>query len=119
MAQGSYFRFQRPLGEQFRTQQRQIHRPNIHVIRAKGASRTLQAGSTVTLQYSVMQGFVSRIEIRSGLKVVRTIPVTPSRSGQIQFSVPTGQKRFTLWGWQGKPGYQSVHGESVGYSITR
>ena len=31
MAQGSHFRFQRPLGEQFRTQQRQIHRPNIHV----------------------------------------------------------------------------------------
>ena len=117
MAQHPHLRLHRPLGEQFRSQQRQIHRPNVHVIRTKGASRTLSAGSAVTVLYSVVQGYVSRIEIRSGLKVIRTLPLTPSRSGQIQISVPSGLKRFTLWAWQGKPGYQSVHGESIGYSI--
>ena len=108
----------RPLDQSWRTQERQLYRPNVHVVRAKSASRTLAAGSAQTIEYSVMRGFVSHLEVRSGQKVIRTIPLpSPSRSGRVAFTPPPGLSSFKLWAWQGQPAYQSVHGESVKYSL--
>lgn len=108
----------RPLDQSWRTQERQLYRPNVHVVRPKGASRTLAAGAALTLEYSVMRGFVTHVEVRSGQKVIRTIPLpSPSRSGRVAFTPPSGLSNFKLWAWQGQPAYQSVHGESVKYSL--
>ncbi len=107
----------RPLDQQWKTQQRQLYRPSVQVVRPKGASRSLTAGSAQTIDYSVMRGSVARIEVRSGLKVIQTIPLPPgSRSGRIVIKIPSGPGSFKLWAWQGQPGHQSVHGESIRYS---
>ena len=99
-------------------QQRQLYRPNVHVVRAPGASRQLKAGSIQTVDYSVMRGFVSRIEVRSGLKIISTLPLSgPAQSGRLTFTVPTGLRDFKLWAWQGQPAYQSIHGESIKYTL--
>jgi len=107
-----------PLGQQWRSQQRQLWRPNVHVVRAKGESRTLVAGATRSLQFSVKRGFVSRIELRSGQRVIRILPLNgPAQSGRLTFTVPGGQSNLKLWAWQGQAGYQSVHGESIKYTL--
>ena len=99
-------------------EQRQLYRPNAHVVRAPGASRQLKAGSSQKVDFSVMRGFVSRIEVRSGQKIIRTLPLPgPARSGRLTFTVPTGLRDFKLWAWQGQPAYQSVHGESIKYTL--
>jgi len=115
---GPVIRPYRHLDMQWQMQERQLYRPNVHLVREAGESRKLKAGSTRTLSFSVMRGHVSRIEIRSGLKVVRTLPLPgPARSGKLTFTLPTGLSDFKLWAWQGQPGNQSVHGESVKYSL--
>ncbi len=115
---GPVIRPYRHLDMQWQMQQRQLYRPNVHVVRASGESRNLKAGSTRTLEFTVMRGYVSRIEIRSGQRVIRTLPLSgPARNGQLTFTLPTGLRDFKLWAWQGQPGNQSVHGESVKYSL--
>lgn len=76
----------------------------------------------MTFEFNVQRGFVSRIEIRSGLKVVKVIPAG-ARGGRGTFTLnlselPPGKQKFKLWAWQGQPAYQSVHGESIGYTLT-
>lgn len=108
----------RHLDMQWKMQQRQLYRPNVRVVRASGESRDLKAGSTRTLEFSVMRGYVSRIEIRSGQKIIRTLPLSgPARNGRFSFTLPNGLQDFKLWAWQGQPGNQSVHGESVKYTL--
>ena len=64
------------------------------------------------------RGFVSRIELRSGLRLIRTLPLTGlARSGRLTFTVPGGLRDLKIWAWQGQAGYQSVHGESIKYSL--
>ena len=110
----------RALDQQWEMQQRQLYRPRVHVVRPKGATRTLAPGSTQTVEFSVMRGQVSRIELRSGLKVLQTLRLPPgSRAGRLRIQVPSGPGSFTLWAWQGQPGFQSVHGESIRYSLGR
>jgi hypothetical protein len=107
-----------PLGQQWRSQQRQLWRPNIHVERGKGESRSLVAGATRSLEFSVKRGFVSRIELRSGQRVIRTLPLNgPAQSGRMTFTIPVGLRNLKLWAWQGQAGYQSVHGESIKYTL--
>lgn len=112
----------RPSGifdQQRRIQRRQLYRPSVKVVRFSN-SRKLSSGK-LTYEYSVKRGFVSRIEIRSGLKVVKVIPAG-ARGGRGTFTIdlrelPSGKKKFKLWAWQGQPAYQSVHGESIGYTL--
>ena len=57
-AQGPGWGPMRPFGlfdQQRQIQQRQLYRPNVHVVRAPGASRQLKAGSIQTVDYSVMR----------------------------------------------------------------
>ncbi len=87
-------------------------------MRVPGASPQLKAGSIQMVDYSVMRGFVSRIEVRSGQKIISTLPLSgPAQSGRLTFTVPTGLRDFKLWAWQGQPAYQSVHGESIKYTL--
>lgn len=106
-----------------RQEHRQRYRPSI---KATG-SRTFASGDSVRFEYRVRQGFVSKIEIRSGLKVIKTVYPTPSPSGRGSFTLTSsdflraGKKgskfKFKLWAWQGQPAWQSVHGESVSYTL--
>jgi hypothetical protein len=115
---GPSLRPHRPLDQQWRSQQRQLWRPNVRVVRAKGESRTLAAGASREISFSVKRGFVLRIELRSGLRLIRTLPLTgPAQSGSLSFTVPGGLNDLKIWAWQGQAGYQSVHGESIKYSL--
>ena len=58
---GPSLRPYRPLDQQWRSQQRQLWRPDVQVVRAKGESRALAAGATREISFSVNRGFVSRI----------------------------------------------------------
>ena len=120
-AQGPAWGPLRPYGlfdQQRQIQQRQLYRPNVHVVRVPGASPQLKAGSIQMVDYSVMRGFVSRIEVRSGQKIISTLPLSgPAQSGHLTFTVPTGLRDFKLWAWQGQPAYQSIHGESIKYTL--
>ncbi|MEM1440776.1 MAG: hypothetical protein AAGF67_00435, partial [Verrucomicrobiota bacterium] len=72
----------------FRQQEiRQQYRPNAHVSRGPSGSRTFQSGSSIPFEYHVRRGFVTRIEIRSGLKVIKTIHISPSSSGRGRFTL--------------------------------
>lgn len=107
-------------GIQWRTQQRIILRPNVHVLRPRGADRTLPAGSRQTIAYSTMRGSVSHIEVRSGRQTLQTIALPAgSRSGRVAFTTPVGVRDFNLRAWQGLPGYRSVSGESIKYTLAR
>lgn len=115
---GPSLRPYRPLDQQWRSQQRQLWRPDVQVVRAKGESRALAAGATREISFSVKRGFVSRIELRSGLRLIRTLPLTGlARSGRLTFTVPGGLRDLKIWAWQGQAGYQGVHGESIKYSL--
>lgn len=117
---GPSIRPYRSLDQQWHSQQRQLWRPNVHVVRARGESRELAAGATRDLEFSVRRGFVSRIELRSGQRLIRTLPLSgPARSGRLSFTVPGGLRDLKLWAWQGQAGFQSVHGESVEYRLSR
>lgn len=119
---------QSPLHDTLRRQERrQLYRPNIHISRGADRSRTFRSGASIPYEYHTRQGFVSKIEIRSGLKVIKTIYPTTSSRGRGRFTLTaadfakagkTGSKlTFKLWGWQGRSGMQSVHGESIRYTL--
>ena len=113
----------RPVGvldHQRRMERRQLYRPSVKVVRFS-SSRKLPSGK-LTFEYSVKRGFVSRIEVRSGLKVVKILPAG-GRAGRSTFTIdlselPQGKNKFKLWAWQGQPAFQSVHGESISYTLT-
>jgi len=110
-----------------RQERRQLYRPNVHLTRDSSGSRTFRSGSSIPYEYRTRQGFVSKIEIRSGLKVIKTIypPVSSAGQGRVTLTTTdfakagkTGSKlKFKLWGWQGRTGMQSVHGESISYTL--
>ncbi len=111
---------QRALGAQWRTQRRVHMRPNVHVVRPRGADRFLAAGTRQTIRYSVMRGSVSHIEVRSGGRTLQTITLPPgSRSGNVTFTTPQGVRSFKLRAWQGMTGYQTVSAQSVNYPLFR
>lgn len=110
-----------------RQERRQLYRPNVHISRGASGSRTFRSGTSIPFEYQTRQGFVSKIEVRSGLKVIKTIYPPVSSSGRGRFTLTTadfakagktGSKlKFKLWGWQGRNGMQSVHGESISYTL--
>lgn len=118
----SGFGFSRNFRQQQDMLRRQSYRPHIKVVRPRGADRRLAANGRHPYDFYVRRGWVSKIEIRSGLKVVKTIPVGQSRSGQGAFTLSSAdlakiKRGFKLWAWQGQGGYQSLHGESIGYKL--
>ncbi|MDF1739197.1 MAG: hypothetical protein P1U86_08560 [Verrucomicrobiales bacterium] len=118
----SRFGFSRDIRQQQKMLRRQSYRPHIKVVRPRGADRRLDASGRHRYDFYVKRGWVSKIEIRSGLKVVKTIPVGRSRSGQGTFTLSSAdvakiKRGFKLWAWQGQGGYQSLHGESIGYTL--
>lgn len=120
-AQGG-FGFSRNFRQQQDMLRRQSYRPHIKVVRPRGADRRLAANGRHTYDFYAKRGWVSKIEIRSGLKVVKTIPVGKSRSGNGTFTLSSSdlakiKRGFKLWAWQGQGGYQSLHGESIGYTL--
>ena len=110
-----------------RQERRQLYRPNVHITRDASGSRTFKSGASIPYAYRTRQGLVSKIEIRSGLKVMKTNHPPVSSAGRGRFTLTsadfakagkTGSKlKFKLWGWQGRPGMQSVHGESISYTF--
>ena len=118
----SRFGFSRNFHQQQEMLRRQSYRPHIKVVRPRGADRRLAANGRHTYDFYVKRGWISKIEIRSGLKVVKTIPVGHSRSGKGSFTLSSSdlakiKRGFKLWAWQGQGGYQSLHGESIGYKL--
>ncbi len=118
----SRYGFSRSFDQQQKMLRRQSYRPHIKVVRPRGADRRLAADGRHTYDFYVKRGWVSKIEIRSGLKLVKTIPVGRSRSGQGTFTLSKSDLArikggFKLWAWQGQGGYQSLHGESIGYKL--
>jgi len=118
----SRFGFSRSFRQQQDMLRRQSYRPHIKVVRPRGADRRLASNGRHTYDFYVKRGWVSKIEIRSGLKLVKTISVGKSRSGKGTFTLSSSDRAkikrgFKIWAWQGQGGYQSVHGESIGYTL--
>ena len=77
-----------PLSDTLRRQERrQLYRPNVHVTRGASGSRTFRSGTSIPFEYRTRQGFVSKIEVRSGLKVIKTIYPPVSSSGRGRFTL--------------------------------
>tara|TARA_R110002096_G_scaffold83431_9_gene193463 strand:+ start:1198 stop:1716 length:519 start_codon:yes stop_codon:yes gene_type:complete len=109
---------------QRKSEVRQSYRPHVKIVRAPGASRQVKSGQSLVFEYYARQGWVSRIEVRSGTKVIKTISVGQSRSGRGKIVIKAselnrsfGKLSFKLWAWQGRPSFQSIHGESIGYTV--
>ena len=112
------------LQQQVKSEVRQTYRPHIQLIREAGASRSVKAGQPLVFEYYARRGWVSRIEVRSGSRVIKTIQTGQSQSGggkivlnSSDLPVSFGKRSFTLWAWQGRPSYQSIHGQSIGYTL--
>lgn len=107
-------------------ERRHQYRPSVKLVRAT-SSRKIPAGGEVSYEFSVRRGFVSHLEIRSGLKVIKTIHVGGASRGRGRLvftpedfarAGKSGKKiKFKLWAWQGQSSWQSVHGESIGYTL--
>lgn len=124
-ASAQYLRPSLPLDQIRQQEQRALWRPEVRVLRADN-SRKLPAGIPLTYTLTCKRGFISRVELRSGAKLIRVIRSEPSSGGSATVTVTPddllriGKNRtasFTLWAWQGVPGYQSVHGESISYTL--
>lgn len=115
--------FRRPHYDLMRDQQiRHLYRPSIRVVRPAGQSRAVKSGGSLRYSFYVRRGWVDRIEVRSGLKVIKTVRPGKARSGGGSIRVTASDlaragkggksQRIKLWAWQGQPGRQSVHGET-------
>lgn len=123
----SIFRRRGDLNALQRSQWRALYKPDVRILRPPGSGTTFRAGQRLTYAFSARRGWVSHIEIRSGLRVLRRIDVGRVRSGRGVFTLTeadfarvgkTGKRlRFQLRVWQGKPGYQSVSGVSAPYRL--
>lgn len=110
-----------------RSQWRRLYRPGIRIVRPSGETKTFRVGQSLPYAFSSQRGFVTRIEVRSGLEVIKRIHVGQARRGRGTITIThrdlaavgkEGRKiGFTLWAWQGQPAYQSVHGESIRYRL--
>lgn len=124
-ASAQYLRPSLPLDQIRQQEQRALWRPEVRVLRSD-ASRKLPPGIPRTYTFTCKRGFISRIELRSGAKLIRVIQGEPSPGGSATVTVTPddllriGKNRtasFTLWAWQGVPGFQSIHGESISYTL--
>jgi hypothetical protein len=124
-ASAQYLRPSLPLEQIRRQEQRNLWRPEVRVIRSD-ASRKLPAGVPLTYTLSCKRGFISRVELRAGAKLIRIIQSEATRGGSGTVTVTpddllrVGKNRtasFTLWAWQGVPGFQSIHAESIAYTL--
>lgn len=77
----------------------------------------------LTADFSTQSGSISKIEVRINGKLVRTIPAqAPMRVGKLDMTVDLaqagpGEHKLTLWAWQGRQGYQRLHGESKAFKF--
>lgn len=123
----SVFRRRADLNSLRRSQYRDLYRPRIQIVRPSGGSKSFRVGQALPYSFYAKRGFVTRIEVRSGLKVVKSINLGQARSGRGSITITNrdlaaagkaGKKiGFTIWAWQGQPSYQSVHGESIRYQL--
>lgn len=123
----SIFRRRGDLNSLQRSQQRALYRPRVRIVRPSGGSKTFRVGQSFPYTFYAKRGFVTRIEVRSGIKVIKRVEVGKARSGRGSITITNrdlaaagkaGKKiGFTIWAWQGQPSYQSVHGESVRYQL--
>lgn len=123
----SVFRRRGDLNALQRSQWRALYRPDIRIVRPSGGSKTFRVGQSLPYAFYTRRGWVTRIEVRSGLKVIKRIDIGQARSGRGSITLTAsdlaragkaGRKiGFTVWAWQGQPSYQSVHGESIRYQL--
>lgn len=98
---------------------RHRYRPSLKITGFRRDGKTAE----ITCEFSTRAGFLDRIEVRSGLKILTTVkPGKPVSSGAVKLKVDlskagSGNHSIKLWGWQGRRGYQSVHGESKAIKI--
>ncbi|MEM9283386.1 MAG: hypothetical protein AAGA96_16305 [Verrucomicrobiota bacterium] len=112
------------LEQQRKSDLRHSYRPSIRLVGETGASRQVRSGQSLTFEYYARRGWVSRVEVRSGTRVIKTVSLGASKAGRGRITVraseiPTrfGKPTFKLWAWQGIRGRQSIHGESVKYTV--
>ena len=102
------------------TMTRQRYRPSIKINRFKQDGKK----GEFICEIRVKAGNIDRIEVRSGQKLLGTMKIdrlinygtfklTPDLS-----KAGSGKKSIRIWAWQGRQGYQSVHGESLDVKIT-
>ncbi|MCB1230685.1 MAG: hypothetical protein KDN19_10485 [Verrucomicrobiae bacterium] len=76
-------------------------------------------------EFSTQTGTIDRIETRLDGEVVGTFrPKEPISKGRIETSldlrkVAPGKHKLEMWAWQGREGYQRLHGESKTLKFTR
>ncbi|MCB1088928.1 MAG: hypothetical protein KDM63_17975 [Verrucomicrobiae bacterium] len=97
------------------------YRPRVRFTAGKMSGQRLPIVAT----FSTMRGFIDRIEIRVDGKVVDTLrPKQALSSGQMEAAIDlskigAGSHKITLWAWQGREGYQRLHGESKSLKLDR
>lgn len=78
----------------------------------------------VSITFSTMRGHIARIEARVDGKVVASRDLEQIMSnGKLDTTIELkgiapGPHKITLWAWQGRQGYQSLHGESLTLKLT-
>lgn len=101
------------------TMTRQRYRPSITIKSFKQSGKT----GEFICDIRARAGHLDRIEVRSGQKLLGTMKIdrlinygtfklTPDLS-----KAGSGKKSIRIWAWQGRQGYQSVHGESKAIKI--
>ena len=101
-------------------QLRNHHRPNAKVT----GIRKIGNITEISCEFSARAGFVDRIELRVDGKIVSTKKFDgPATKGALKFKVDlsksgAGKHKFQFSIYQGRQGYQTVHGESKKRTLT-
>ena len=102
------------------TMTRQRYRPSIRIVSFKQNGKT----GEIICDIRVRSGNLDRIEVRSGQKLLGTMKIDRLINyGTFKLKpdlskAGSGKKSIRVWAWQGRQGYQSVHGESLPIKIT-
>jgi hypothetical protein len=97
------------------------YRPRIRFTVGEASSNRI----SLAAKFSTLSGHIDRIETRIDGQIVGTIrPGKQLKSGTLETAVDLskigpGKHKLVLWVWQGRPGYQRLHGESKSYKFTR
>ncbi len=76
-------------------------------------------------EFSTQAGHIDRIEVRLDGEVIDTVrPEKQRNAGRLETAIdlrkiPPGDHKLKLWVWQGRVGYQRLHGESKTFKFSR
>ncbi|MCB1065088.1 MAG: hypothetical protein KDN20_19505 [Verrucomicrobiae bacterium] len=97
------------------------YRPRIRFSAGKMSGNRLP----IVANFSTQSGHVDRVEVRIDGDIVGTVrPEKPVNVGTLETMIDLskigpGNHKLVLWVWQGREGYQRLHGESKSFKFTR